>query len=112
MASSGKRAFDLARAKLNIHRRLIRPRHLQTYGRVGRFNGQLSELGGQTRFASAAQLESMLTHDLATYNHRMPPRAQKHQTPHPSRQSLAQTAARFVRQQRLGTNGSRRLRIT
>ena len=43
---------------------------------VERFNGRLSELisewVGQTRFASAAELQSTLTQYLATYNHSIP----------------------------------------
>ena len=48
---------------------------------VERFNGRLVELIGQTRFASAAELESTLTQYLATSNHSIPQRALNHQTP-------------------------------
>ena len=48
---------------------------------VERFNGRTVELIGQTRFASAAELESTLTQYHATYNHSIPQRALKHQTP-------------------------------
>ena len=48
---------------------------------VERFNGRLVELIGQTRFALAAELESTLTQYHATYNHRIPQRDLKHQTP-------------------------------
>ena len=48
---------------------------------VERFNGRISELLGQTRFASAAELESTLTQYLATYNHSIPQRALNIQTP-------------------------------
>ena len=50
-------------------------------GMVERFNGRISEIVGQTRFASAAELDTTLTHYLATYNHLIPQRALKHQTP-------------------------------
>jgi len=78
---SGQHAFDLACAEFSIDHRLIRPRHPQTNGMVERFNGRISELIGQTRFASAAELESTLTQYLATYNHSIPQRALHHQTP-------------------------------
>ena len=48
---------------------------------VERFNGRISALVGQTRFAPAAELESTLTQYLATYNHSTPQRALNHQTP-------------------------------
>ena len=78
---SGKHAFDLVCTEFSIDHRLIRPRHPQTNGMVERFNGRISELVGQTRFSSAAELESMLTQYLATYNHSIPQRALDHQTP-------------------------------
>ena len=78
---SGKHAFDLVCAEFSIDHRLIRPRHPQTNGMVERFNGRISELVGQTRFASAAELQSTLTQYLATYNHSIPQRALDHQPP-------------------------------
>ncbi len=57
----GKHAFDLVCAEFGIDHRLIRPRHPQTNGMVERFNGRISKLVGQTRFASAAELDSTLT---------------------------------------------------
>lgn len=48
---------------------------------VERFNGRISEIIGQTRFKSAAELETTLKHDLATYNHRIPQKALDHRSP-------------------------------
>jgi hypothetical protein len=48
---------------------------------VERFNGRISDLVKQTRFASAAELETTLTLYLKTYNHPIPQRALKQQTP-------------------------------
>ena len=78
---SGQHAFDLACVDFSIDYRLIRPRHPQTNGMVERFNGRISELIAQTRFASSAELERTLTQYLATYNHSIPQRALNHQTP-------------------------------
>ena len=50
-------------------------------GMVERFNGRISALVAQTRFSSAAELESTLKSYLSTYNHSIPQRALKHQTP-------------------------------
>ena len=75
---SGKHAFDQRCAELAIEHRLCPPRHPQTNGMVERFNGGISQLIGQTRFKSAAELESTLKHYLATYNHRIPQKALNH----------------------------------
>lgn len=48
---------------------------------VERFNGRISEIVNQTRFASAAELESTLRNYVKIYNHNIPQRALKHQTP-------------------------------
>ena len=48
---------------------------------VERFNGRISEIVNQTRFASAAELEDTLMHYLSTYNQLIPQRALRHQTP-------------------------------
>ena len=52
---------------------------------VERFNGRISDLVKQTRFASAAELEMTLrltlTLYLTTYNQHIPQRALNHQTP-------------------------------
>ena len=61
--------------------RLAPPRHPQTNGMVERFNGRISDLIAQTRFSSAAELETTLKRYLATYNHSIPQRALRHRTP-------------------------------
>ena len=48
---------------------------------VERFNGRISDLVKQTRFHSAADLNTTLKHYLSAYNHLIPQRALKHQTP-------------------------------
>jgi hypothetical protein len=48
---------------------------------VERFNGRISELCQQTRFASAAELEQTLKDYLLTYNHFIPQRAIGHRSP-------------------------------
>lgn len=78
---SGKHAFDLVCANFSIDHCLIRARHRQTDGMIERFNGRISDLVRQTRFVSAAKLESKFTRNLATYNHSIPQRALHHQTP-------------------------------
>jgi transposase InsO family protein len=78
---SGKHVFDRTCALLDIEHRLCPPRHPQTNGLVERFNGRIADLVKQTRFASAAELETTLQHYLATYNHRIPQRALNHQSP-------------------------------
>jgi hypothetical protein len=45
---------------------------------VERFNGRITELVKQTRFACAAELESTLGNYLNTYNHHIPQRALGH----------------------------------
>jgi len=45
------------------------------------FNGRISEVIAQTRFACAEELETTLTHYAATYNHRIPQRALDHLSP-------------------------------
>jgi transposase InsO family protein len=78
---SGEHEFDKSCADLNIEHRLAPPRHPQTNGMVERFNGRISEIVSQTRFSSAAELESTLMRYLSTYNHNIPQRALNHQTP-------------------------------
>jgi transposase InsO family protein len=73
--------FDVQCKQFGIEHRLIPPRHPQTYGMVERFNGRISEIVDQTRFASAAELESTLRNYVKIYNHNIPQRALKHQTP-------------------------------
>jgi transposase InsO family protein len=79
--ATGQHAFDVACIEMGIVHRLSPPRHPQTNGMVERFNGRISDLVKQTRFASAAELEATLTQYLKTYNHHIPQRALKHQTP-------------------------------
>lgn len=73
--ASGKHQFDVCCKALDIEHRLCPPRHPQTNGMVERFNGRISEVIGQTRFASAAQLEATLINYGKTYNHHIPQRA-------------------------------------
>lgn len=53
---SGKHAFDVLCQQLVFEHSLIPPRHPQTNCMVERFNGRISELANQTRFASRAEL--------------------------------------------------------
>ena len=78
---SGEHAFDRRCQALGIEHRLCPPRHLQTNGMGERFNGRISEIIGQTRIKSAHELETTLTHYLATHNHRIPQRALNHLSP-------------------------------
>ena len=78
---SGNHAFDLGCAEFGIEHRLAPPRHPQTNGMVERFNGRISGLVAQTRFSSAAELDSTLKLYLSIYNHSIPQRALHHQTP-------------------------------
>ena len=78
---SGQHAFDLQCKAQGIEHRLAPPRHPQTNGMVERFNGRISEVVKQTRFACAADLESTLTNYLNTYNHHIPQRALDHLSP-------------------------------
>ncbi len=48
---------------------------------VERFNGRISEIVNQTRFGSAAELESTLRSYLKIHKHNIPQRALKHQAP-------------------------------
>ena len=78
---SGNHAFDMACQGYGIEHRLIPPRHPQTNGMVERFNGRISEIVGQTRFASAEELELTLMNYLKVYNHHISQRALGHKTP-------------------------------
>ena len=80
-AASGSHEFDHLCAELGIEHQLTPPKSPQTNGMVERFNGRISDLVKQTRFASAAELDTTLQHYLSTYNHHIPQRALKHQTP-------------------------------
>ena len=48
---------------------------------IERFNGRISEVVGQTRFASAAELEMTLERYVKTYNQQIPQRALNHLSP-------------------------------
>lgn len=78
---TGNHAFDQECAQKGIEHRLIPPHHPQTNGMVERFNGRISELVQQTRFANAAELEKTLYAYLKVYNHHIPQKVLKHQTP-------------------------------
>jgi len=79
--ASGQHVFDRECVALGIEHRLAPPRHPQTNGMVERFNGRIAELIGQTRFASAAELQTTLLRYLTLYNHHIPQRALNHQAP-------------------------------
>ncbi|MFC3376740.1 IS481 family transposase [Rugamonas sp. CCM 8940] len=78
---SGKHVFDRLCKQFDIEHRLIPPGHPQTNGMVERFNGRISEVVKQTRFACAAELESTLRGYLKIYNHSIPQRALNHVSP-------------------------------
>ncbi len=78
---SGHHLFDRLCKQFDIEHRLMPPRHPQTNGMVERFNGRISGIVNQTRFGSAAELESTLRNYVKIYNHNIPQRALKHQTP-------------------------------
>ena len=78
---SGRHAFDVACSSMGIEHRLCPPRHPQTNGMVERFNGRISDLVNQTRFANAAELDATLNQYMTTYNHHIPQRALNHQSP-------------------------------
>ena len=78
---TGEHAFDKECARLQIEHRLSPPRHPQTNGMVERFNGRISEVVGQTRFASAAELERTLLNYMNVYNQHIPQRALGHKSP-------------------------------
>ena len=78
---TSKHLFDQQCIAQGIEHRLIPPRHPQTNGMVERFNGRISEIVKQTRFASAQELELTLTNYLNTYNHHIPQRALNHLSP-------------------------------
>ncbi|MEJ7138195.1 IS481 family transposase [Amphibiibacter pelophylacis] len=78
---TGRHKFDVRCRALGIEHRLCPPRHPQTNGMVERFNGRISEVLNQTRFASATDLESTLMNYVKTYNHLIPQRALGYVTP-------------------------------
>lgn len=80
-APSGNHEFDQLCQELGIEHRLTRPRTPKTNGMVERFNGRISEVVNQTRFASAAELETTLKRYVNTYNQQIPQRALNHLSP-------------------------------
>jgi transposase InsO family protein len=58
--ASGQHVFDRECAVLKIEHRLISPRQPQTNAMVERFNGRISEVIKQTRFASLAELKATM----------------------------------------------------
>lgn len=78
---SGKHVFDRLCKTFDIEHRLIPPGRPQTNGVVERFNGRISEVVKQTRFASTAELESTLRGYLKIYNHSIPQGGLNHVSP-------------------------------
>ncbi len=78
---TGCHDFDVRCTELGIEHCLCPPRHPQTNGMVERFNGRISEVVKQTRFASAAELEMTLKRYVKTYNQQTPPRALNYFSP-------------------------------
>jgi len=78
---TGGHVFDLECVEWGIEHRLCPPRHPQTNGMVECFNGRISELTQQTRFAFSAELEITLGRYLTLYNHHIPQRTLNHQIP-------------------------------
>ena len=73
--STGRHKCDVLYKALGIDHRLCLPRHPQTTGMVERFNGGISEIVNQARFAAAAKLKLILDNYSKTYNRRIPQRA-------------------------------------
>ncbi|WP_255989291.1 integrase core domain-containing protein [Chitinolyticbacter albus] len=78
---NGQHVFGRQCAALGIQNRLIPPRTPQMNGMVECFNGRISELVKQTRFACAAELARARQGDLQAYNHRIPQTALGLQSP-------------------------------
>jgi transposase InsO family protein len=78
---AGKHAFDVLCKSLAIKHRLILPRHSQTNRMIARFYGRSSEIVGQTRFGSAAGLESTLCNYIKVYDNTITQRTLDHQMP-------------------------------
>ena len=79
---SGDHEFDQLCTQLGIEHRLIRPRHPQTNGMVGRFNGRISDVLATNRFDSAQSMEQTLLRYVKLYNAQLPQSALKSKTPH------------------------------
>ncbi|MEN9657779.1 MAG: hypothetical protein RL571_1244 [Pseudomonadota bacterium] len=78
---SGQHVFDRECAVLKIEHRLIPPRQHQTNAMVEPFNGRMSEVIQQTRFASLAELKATMENYLKIYNDHIPQKALDHETP-------------------------------
>jgi transposase InsO family protein len=78
---TGQHAFDQLCAANGIEHRLIKPRHPQANGMIGRLNGRISEDLQTTRFRSGEHLNDTLTRYVRLYNQHIPQRALKHPTP-------------------------------
>ena len=78
---TGRHGFDQACAEQGIEHRLIPPGRPQTNGMVERFNGRIAEVLKTTRFRSAAELATALSHYRDLYNGHIPQRALGHRTP-------------------------------
>jgi len=78
---AGKHVFDVLRKDLAIEHRFIPPCHPQTNRMVERFNGRISNIVGQTRFCSSAELVSTLRNHLKLYNNNIRQRALDHKMP-------------------------------
>lgn len=90
---SGQHVFDRQCTAFGIEHRLSPRRQPKTDSVVERFNGRIVKVIKQTRFASAIELESTLTNDIATYNHRIPQRCPESSVAHSSTSKLAERLA-------------------
>ncbi|MEN9658545.1 MAG: hypothetical protein RL571_2010 [Pseudomonadota bacterium] len=68
----GQHVFDCECAVLKIEHRLIPPRQPQANAMVERFNGRMSEIIQQTRFASLAEVKATMENYLKIYNDHIP----------------------------------------
>lgn len=80
-AASGQHEFDQLCAALGIEHRLTRVRRPQTNGMVERFNGRIAEVLRTHHFESRDDLQSTLKRYVWLYNHHLPQKALKHDTP-------------------------------
>ncbi len=78
---TGNHLFDQVCHAHQIDHRLIKARTPQTNGMIERFNGRISEVVQQTRFASIVELKETLLGYMKIYNHHIPQRALNHRPP-------------------------------
>jgi len=78
---TGNHVFDMMCSENNIEHRLTKPRTPQTNGMVERFNGRISDVLGQTRFESIAELIDTMNKYAKVYNHHIPQKALNHTSP-------------------------------